>query len=274
MTEPGTATDPDTANDTANDTAAPSGPAGPDRPTGGSGSPTWARYLLVAGGAVALLLLGAAAGMLIGLPGSTSVPVPGPDSVDVGFAQDMSVHHEQAVRMATWERDHTTDPQLRQLAFDIETGQSRQIGYLQGWLGLWGASNQSPDGYMRWMPADGPGMSGMSGMSGRDTSAQPGAAPAGDGVPGGGVARMPGMASDQEIRELTTSTGPAMDTLFLRLMLRHHQGGAGMLNYAARAAQQPEVRNLASQMLTSQTGESDYMDQLLAARGAAPLPAG
>jgi uncharacterized protein (DUF305 family) len=270
VTEPGTATDPDTAADTA----APSAPAEPDRPTGGSGSPTWARYLLVAGGALALLLLGAAAGMLIGLPGSTSVPVPGPDSVDVGFAQDMSVHHEQAVRMATWERDHTTDPQLRQLAFDIETGQSRQIGYMQGWLGLWGASNQSPDGYMRWMPADGPGMAGMPGMAGHGGGTQSGAAPASDGVAGDGVARMPGMASDQEIRELTTSTGPAMDTLFLRLMLRHHEGGAGMLSYAARAAQQPEVRNLASQMLTSQTAESDYMHQLLAARGAAPLPAG
>ncbi|MCU1650336.1 MAG: hypothetical protein JWQ60_1485, partial [Pseudonocardia sp.] len=75
-------------------------------------SPGWVRYLLLAGGAVALLLVGAAAGMLIGLPGSSAPAVPGPDSVDVGFAQDMSVHHEQAVRMATWERDHTTDPEL------------------------------------------------------------------------------------------------------------------------------------------------------------------
>jgi len=219
-------------------------PAEPDEPRGATGSPSWARYVLVAGGAVALLLLGAAAGMLIGLPGSTSVPVPGPDSVDVGFAQDMSVHHEQAVRMASWERDHTTDPELRQLAFDIETGQSRQIGYLQGWLGLWRASNQSPTGYMRWMPADGPGMADMPGHSGA----------------GGGPAG--------------TSAGPAMDTLFLRLMLRHHQGGAPMLSYAARAAQEPEVRNLATQMLTSQTAESDYMRQLLAARGATPLPPG
>jgi uncharacterized protein (DUF305 family) len=242
-------------------------PAEPDKPRGATGSPSWARYMLVAGGAVALLLLGAAAGMLIGLPGSTSVPVPGPDSVDVGFAQDMSVHHEQAVRMASWERDHTTDPELRQLAFDIETGQSRQIGYMQGWLGLWQASNQSPSGYMRWMPADGPGMAGMPGMSG-------GHGGSGAAQPAGGVATMPGMASDQEIRELTTSTGPAMDTLFLRLMLRHHQGGGPMLGYAARAAQEPEVRNLASQMLTSQTAESDYMRQLLAARGAAPLPPG
>jgi uncharacterized protein (DUF305 family) len=257
----------DGATGTDTDTAELSTPTGPDGPGERPGSPTWARYLLVAGGAVALLLLGAAAGMLIGLPGSTSVPVPGPDSVDVGFAQDMSVHHEQAVRMASWERDHTTDPELRQLAFDIETGQSRQIGYMQGWLGLWQASNQSPSGYMRWMPADGPGMAGMPGMSG-------GHGGSGAAQPAGGVATMPGMASDQEIRELTTSTGPAMDTLFLRLMLRHHQGGGPMLGYAARAAQEPEVRNLASQMLTSQTAESDYMRQLLAARGAAPLPPG
>ena len=107
----------------------------------------------------------------------------------------------------------------------------------------------------------------MAGMPGGHDSA-------GGGPTGAVVAQMPGMASDQEIRELTTTTGPAMDTLFLRLMLRHHQGGAPMLSYAARAAQEPEVRNLATQMLTSQTAESDYMRQLLAARGATPLPPG
>jgi uncharacterized protein (DUF305 family) len=226
-------------------------------------SPGWVRYLLLAGGAVALLLVGAAAGMLIGLPGSSAPAVPGPDSVDVGFAQDMSVHHEQAVRMATWERDHTTDPELRQLSFDMESGQSRQIGYMQGWLGLWGASTQPPGAYMRWMPA---GMAGMPGMAGGHTTT--------GSTAGAGVSRMPGMASDQELRQLTSSTGPAMDVQFLQLMLRHHEGGAGMLDYAARAAQNPEVRNLASQMLTSQTAESQYLRELLAARGASPLPPG
>jgi len=185
--------------------------------------------------------------------------VPAADSVDVGFAQDMSVHHEQAVRMATWERDHTADPQLRQLAFDIETGQSRQIGYLQGWLGLWGAASQATGGYMRWMPA------GMPGMSGQDMSS-------GSAAGGTGVAQMPGMAAEQEISRLTNSTGAPMDVLFLQLMLRHHTGGGGMLGYAAAHAQEPEVRNMASQMLTAQTSESRYIRQLLAARGATPLP--
>jgi len=245
-------------------------------------SPGWARYLVVAGGAVALLLLGAAAGMLIGLPGS-STPVPAADSVDVGFAQDMSVHHEQAVRMATWERDHTADPRLRQLAFDIETGQSRQIGYLQGWLGLWGAASQATGGYMRWMPADGAaGMPGKSGMSGHDMSGgsagsggsggSTGGGPGGSAVGGPEVGKMPGMATEQEINRLTSGTGAPMDVLFLQLMLRHHAGGTGMLGYAAAHAQQPEVRNMAGQMLTAQTSESRYMGQLLAARGATPLP--
>jgi uncharacterized protein (DUF305 family) len=166
--------------------------------------------------------------------------------------------------MASWERDHTTDPQLRQLAFDIESSQTRQIGYLQGWLGLWGAASQPSGGYMRWMTS--PGSEGMSGhdMRGRAMASDPGE----------GVTRMPGMASDAELRQLTTTIGAPMDVLFLRLMLRHHEGGVGMLRYAADHAQQPVVRNMAGQMLAAQTAESTYMRQLLAARGGAPLPPG
>jgi uncharacterized protein (DUF305 family) len=50
---------------------------------------------------VGLLMLGAAVGLLIGLPGSSTSSVPGAGSVDVGFAQDMSEHHQQAVQMAS-----------------------------------------------------------------------------------------------------------------------------------------------------------------------------
>ncbi|MBV9312978.1 MAG: DUF305 domain-containing protein [Pseudonocardia sp.] len=218
---------------------------------------TWVRYLLVASAAAALLLLGDAAGVLIGLPRSTPATpsVLSSDSVDVGFAQDMSVHHEQAVEMATWERDHTADPRLRQLAYDIESTQSRQIGHLQGWLALWGAAAM-PDGrYMRWMSI-GPGA--------HDHAPAPGGSP--------GRAQMPGMATSDELRQLRASSGPAMDTMFLQLMLRHHEGGTGMLAYAAQYAEIGDVRNLASQMLTAQTAESQYMRQLLAERGAVPLP--
>jgi uncharacterized protein (DUF305 family) len=223
--------------------------------------PAWSRYLLVAGAALALLLLGAAAGVLIGVPGSSSgQAVPKSDSVDVGFAQDMTVHHEQAVQMASWERDHTTDPQLRQLAFDIETGQSRQIGHMQGWLALWDAAALPSGPHMRWMSAGGSGQMDHSAMgSGTSSGASQ------------GMDRMPGMATDDELRRLRSSTGPALDTLFLQLMLRHHEGGTGMLAYAGQYASVPDVRSLASQMLAAQTTESQYMRQLLAQHGAAPL---
>ncbi|WP_445942396.1 DUF305 domain-containing protein [Pseudonocardia sp. T1-2H] len=234
----------------------PEEPPGPGGSGGGGGrEPRWVRAFVVALAAVALLLLGAAGGLLIGLPGSSSDTVPAADSVDVGFAQDMSVHHNQAVQMASWERDHTADPALHQLAFDIESTQGQQIGRMQGWLALWGAAPYPVGGhYMAWMTDSSSGHAGMGGMS------------------SAGVTQMPGMASEEDLRNLRAASGQQLDVLFLQLMLRHHQGGASMLQYAADHATVPDVRNLASHMLSSQTSEAQYMEQLLAQRGAAPLP--
>ncbi|MGE3252552.1 DUF305 domain-containing protein, partial [Pseudonocardia sp.] len=96
-----------------------------------AGTPAWQRALVAIGGALAIFLLGAATGVLLGLPGGGPA-TPEADSVDVGFSQDMSVHHEQAVQMASWVRDHTTDPVVRTLAYDIESTQTAEIGRMQG----------------------------------------------------------------------------------------------------------------------------------------------
>jgi uncharacterized protein (DUF305 family) len=212
----------------------------------------WIRPVLAVVAVIGLLLLGAAGGLLLsGVPGSGAPDVPARDSVDVGFSQDMTVHHQQAVTMASWERDHTTDPVLHQLAADIEATQTAQIGRMQGWLELWGAPALPTGGHMSWMTE-----------------------PSHDHAPAsaGGVSTMPGMASDEELAAMRAATGPQLDVLFLQLMLRHHEGGAGMLQYAADRAAVPQVRNLAAQMLRSQTSESVYLRQLLAERGGQPLP--
>jgi uncharacterized protein (DUF305 family) len=212
----------------------------------------WIRPVLAVVAVIGLLLLGAAGGLLLsGVPGSGAPDVPARDSVDVGFSQDMTVHHQQAVTMASWERDHTSDPVLHQLAADIEATQTAQIGRMQGWLELWGAASLPTGGHMAWM-----------------TEPSHVHTPA----PAGGVATMPGMASDEELTALRAAIGPQLDVLFLQLMLRHHQGGAEMLSYAAERAAVPQVRNLAAQMLRSQTAEGDYLRQLLAERGGQPLP--
>ena len=214
--------------------------------------PRWVRPFVIVAAVLVLLLVGATGGLLIGRAGVPEVPAA--ESVDVGFLQDMSVHHQQAVEMASWERDHTTDPELRQLAYDIESTQTGQIGRMQGWLELWGASAQ-PVGrpYMTW-------------MAGSPTGAHDHA------VTASGVSTMPGMASADDLKKLRASTGTQMDVFFLQLMLRHHEGGASMLSYAAQNASQEPVRNLAAQMLSAQTAEATYITQLLTARGGAPLP--
>jgi len=221
--------------------------AGADRPAPGRSS--WRPVAAFGLAMVALVVIAVMAGSLVG---STSTP--DADSVDVGFAQDMSVHHRQAVEMAAWERDNTRDPALKQLAYDIESTQNQQIGRMQGWLGLWEMPALPTGKHMAWMADD----TAMAGHSGMDMT--------------GGVDRMPGMATSDDLRRLRTTTGPAMDVLFLQLMLRHHLGGASMLQYGRDHGETAEVRNLADQMLTAQGAETQLMQSLLAQRGGKPLP--
>jgi uncharacterized protein (DUF305 family) len=211
----------------------------------------WIRWFVRAGVLLAVLLLGAALGMF--LTGGSAQPKGG--AVDVGFAQDMSVHHRQAVLMAGLARDRSTDPAIRLIAFDIETNQLQQIGQMQGWLSLWNAAPLPTGRYMTWM-ADTPSMPGMAGMA--------------HGTPG--VATMPGMASAADLQRLQASSGGPFDVLFLQLMLRHHQGGTPMAQYAAAHAESVQVRNLAEKIVVSQGAESDYLAQLIVQRGAQPLP--
>lgn len=218
----------------------------------------WIRWFVHAGallGALLLgaLLLGAALGMF--LTGGSAQLKGGP--VDVGFAQDMSVHHRQAVLMAGLARDRSTDPAIRLIAFDIETNQLQQIGQMQGWLSLWNAAPLPTGRYMIWM-ADAASMPGTAHGTGPGTA---------------GVATMPGMASTADLQQLQASSGGPFDVLFLQLMLRHHQGGTPMAQYAAGHAESAQVRNLAEKMVVSQGAESDYLAQLIAQRGAQPLPA-
>jgi len=85
------------------------------------------RMALFAVIAVAALALGCAVGYIVGHRGDAT---PGVSSVDAGFAWDMSVHHQQAVTMAGYTRDHTTDGVIKTLAYDIETSQFNQVGQM------------------------------------------------------------------------------------------------------------------------------------------------
>jgi uncharacterized protein (DUF305 family) len=182
------------------------------------------------------------------------IPVtPGADSVDAGFARDMSVHHLQGVEMANLVAERSDDPEVESIAFDISATQTNQAGRMQGWLALWDLPLSGGE-RMAWMgdSTHGHGMAGMDMGSG---------------------ALMPGMATEDELANLRSLTGTAFDVEFLRLMIRHHQGGFEMARYGAEHAELQAVRDLALSIEQSQGYEVDTMTDMLTARGGTPLPA-
>lgn len=222
----------------------PDGPDDLDDDGGGPGwwaaSPAWAKAVVAGGLALLLVLGGVLGGIALGRSTATTYG-PAEGAIDVGFLQDMTVHHSQAVAMAVRARTDSTDPEVRQLAFDIETTQTSQIGRMEGWLTLWNQPLTPPSGqYMGWM-----------------------------GMP---TAQMPGMASQADLARLRAATGRDLDVTFLQLMLRHHQGGLPMMEQASTGASVDAVRALAHSMVVSQQAEAAAMTAMLAARGAAPLP--
>jgi uncharacterized protein (DUF305 family) len=158
----------------------------------------------------------------------------------------MSTHHVQAITMAGYERDNTTNPGLKVLAADIETQQQFQIGEMQGWLDNWGLTVENPGRRMLWMGPE-HARHVVNGL-------------------------MPGMATPAQMRQLQSMHGTALDIFFLQLMVHHHQGGVVMARFAAAHAQLAYVRNLAQAMVAAQSDEIVQMEQLLRQLGGSPLP--
>ncbi|TQN41700.1 uncharacterized protein (DUF305 family) [Blastococcus colisei] len=206
------------------------------------------RVVLLAVIAVGLVLLGGGLAVALGLGRDDAAE---PSAVDVGFSRDMALHHLQGVEMANAALDRSEDPAVRGLAFDIGTTQTNQVGRMQGWLSLWGYSPTGGE-VMGWMDHAG-------GHSGHAMDVD--------------TAVMPGMATEEELAQLRSLSGNAFDVEFLRLMIRHHQGGLGMAEYAEENAETDVVRNLANAIAESQTAETTLMADMLAARGGTPLPA-
>jgi uncharacterized protein (DUF305 family) len=168
-----------------------------------------------------------------------------PTAVDIGFARDMATHHQQAITMAAYTRDNSSDEDIVTLAYDIESSQTIQMGEMTGWLDTWNLTRYTAHP-MVWM---GPEHAShvVNGL-------------------------MPGMATAAQVAKLMTLHGKALDVLFLQLMIRHHQGGVVMAQYAEQNASQDYIRTLAGHMLASQSAEIVQMEQMLRQLGGAPLP--
>lgn len=184
-------------------------------------------------------------GMAAGLAGSValhSVVHPaaetGPTTVDIGFCTDMTVHHVQALAMCQRVLGRDTGDPVQAAASEVLQTQAIEIGMMRAWLTDWGRSTAQPEVVMAWM-----------GMND------------GAGIP---VAMMPGLASDEEMRELGTARGIEQGRLWIQLMRTHHLGGVEMADAAVRMAGADKVRRIAQVQVDVQTYEIGQYDLLLA----------
>jgi uncharacterized protein (DUF305 family) len=171
--------------------------------------------------------------------GDSGLALPSDNSAEAGFARDMKTHHAQAVQMALITRDRTTDETLKFLLTDMILTQQNQIGQMEGWLNVWGLPLGSDQPAMAWM--------------GHSTSGL-----------------MPGMATDEQIAQLSTLPEREMVIQFMTLMIAHHQSAVEMANAILDRTSNDVVRHLAESIIKTQQGEINVMNEYLAEYQAMP----
>lgn len=78
-------------------------------------------------------------GMHMGMMGDESDMTRLEDAADFDkvFVEEMIPHHQMAVMMATMLKNGTNRPEMKKLADDIITAQSKEIDLMRGWLKSW-----------------------------------------------------------------------------------------------------------------------------------------
>lgn len=158
---------------------------------------------------------------------------------DVHFMSGMIGHHAQALVMAGWAPTHGASGPVRRLCERILNGQQDEIITMQQWL----ADREKPV-----PPADPAGMSMVT-----------------NGVEH--TMRMPGMLTDEQMKQLDAARGAGFDRLFLTFMIQHHKGAVAMVKQLFStygAAQDQTVFKFASDVNVDQSTEIARMEKMLA----------
>ena len=173
-------------------------------------------------------------------------PKPRPDLVaypyteaDVNFMAGMIPHHAQAVAMASMAPTHASSPQVKLMCERQLVSQRDEIELMRMWL---------RDRGQRVPPAN----------STRHRMVM-------NGVEHDML--MPGMLSDEEMAQLAKARGAEWDKLFLKFMIKHHEGALKMVEelFATRgAAQGDDIYAFASDVFADQTAEIERMQKMLA----------
>jgi uncharacterized protein (DUF305 family) len=149
------------------------------------------------------------------------------DPSDIMFAQAMIPHHEQAIEMAdlALETD-SVSAEVRELATQIKAAQGPEIDQMIQWLKDWDSE----------MPMAGHDMGNMGGD---------------------------GMMGQDDLDDLAAAEGPEFDTLWLTMMIEHHEGALTMADRVIDS-DNTDVAALAKAIVKTQTAEIATMEGLLA----------
>ncbi|HBB35877.1 MAG TPA: DUF305 domain-containing protein [Cyanobacteria bacterium UBA9273] len=163
------------------------------------------------------------------------------EQADRHFIQMMIPHHEGAVDMANLALNQAKRPEIKQLAEAIKRDQNREIEQMKTW-------------YQQWYSAEVPAVSGM-GMS---MHSGMGMGQRGNGeMPMHSGMGMMGMA-DTDLEMLKNADD--FDRVFIEQMIPHHKM-AVMMAAMILDSDRPEMRELAKNIIDSQTAEIQQMQQ-------------
>jgi uncharacterized protein (DUF305 family) len=161
-------------------------------------------------------------------------------AADVHFMSGMIGHHAQAIVMARWAPTHGASPSVRTLCDRIINAQQDEIATMQTWL----RDRRQP------VPEAVAGSMKMQ-MGGMEHEML-----------------MPGMLTDEQMKQLDQARGPEFDRLFLTFMIQHHNGAVQMVKelFGTNGAAQDElVFKFASDVNVDQTTEIARMQRMLVA---------
>ena len=209
---------------------------------------TWRRRAAVAAALLATTAVSACGNSdddAAGAPTSVSTAADGStfNQADVDFATEMMPHHAQAVQMVVMAQGRELDPAVATLMEGIRSAQVPEIETMTDWLTAW--DKPVPDTSLDHSNA-GDDMGDMSsGMEGTDMS------------------DMPGMMSAEQMGALEDSTGSRFQTMWLEMMITHHEGAIEMAQVEIEDGANAEAVALAEEIVASQTAEIETMKGLL-----------
>ena len=157
---------------------------------------------------------------------------------DVRFITGMVGHHAQAIAMSRLAPTHGASNSIQTLAGRVINAQTDEIRIMQQWL----IDRQRP------VP-DANTMGMRMSMNGMEH-----------------VMLMPGMLSEEQMKQLAASRGAEFDRLFLTFMIQHHRGALAMVKElfsSYGAAQDLTVFKFASDANVDQTTEIARMQRML-----------